>query len=103
MSLNQSKEEVFMQLDEDTKSQSNGGKGTVFITENRCKGCSFCVSFCPTHALVMTKRLNHKGYPLPALGKPELCNGCDMCGLYCPDFAIFGVRFKDLAEGEKRS
>jgi 2-oxoglutarate ferredoxin oxidoreductase subunit delta len=33
------------------------------------------------------------------LPRPEDCTGCDLCGLYCPDFAIFGVRFKDL---EKR-
>jgi len=70
------------------------GKGTVYITEERCKGCQFCVVFCPTDALSMAGRLNAKGYPLPDLTSPEDCNGCDLCGLYCPDFAIYGVRFK---------
>lgn len=71
-----------------------GAKGTVHLTEDRCKGCSYCVVFCPTNALAMGGRLNRKGYHLPELAHPEKCNGCDMCGLYCPDFAIFGVRLK---------
>ena len=67
-------------------------KGKVILTEGRCKGCSYCVAFCPTGCLVMGGRLNHKGYHLPEMAHPEKCTGCDMCGLYCPDFAIFGVR-----------
>lgn len=73
---------------------SKSAKGEVFITEDLCKGCSFCVVFCPTDVLAMGSRLNYKGYHLPDVIAPEQCNGCDMCGLYCPDFAIFGVRSK---------
>jgi 2-oxoglutarate ferredoxin oxidoreductase subunit delta len=75
-------------------------KGTVYLTEERCKGCSFCVVFCPTKALVMGGRMNSKGYRLPELAYPEKCNGCDMCGLFCPDFAIFGVSFKKQKKRE---
>ena len=32
------------------------------------------------------------------LASPEDCTGCDLCGLYCPDFAIFGMRFKDIEQ-----
>jgi 2-oxoglutarate ferredoxin oxidoreductase subunit delta len=67
-------------------------QGTVYIEKDRCKGCAFCVEFCPTNALVMAEEFNAKGYHPPALAVPEACNGCDLCGLYCPDFAIFGVR-----------
>ena len=28
-----------------------GGKGTVFVRVEVCKGCSYCIDFCPTHAL----------------------------------------------------
>lgn len=72
------------------------GKGTVFVKEAVCKGCSFCVDFCPTHALEFAKEFNPKGYHYPWLARPEDCTGCDLCGLYCPDFAIHGVRFKDV-------
>jgi len=69
-------------------------RGVVVIKHDTCKGCGFCVEFCPLGALELDKGYNAKGYHPPYLAKPELCNGCDMCGLYCPDFAIFGYREK---------
>ena len=65
-------------------------KGKVVILSNRCKGCSFCVAFCPTVALSMSREMNDKGYHYPQLDDPRLCNGCDLCGMLCPDFAIYG-------------
>ena len=72
-------------------------KGTVFVTADVCKGCGYCIEFCPTKCLGFSRQFNAKGYHYPELTTPEDCSGCDLCGLYCPDFAIFGVRFKDLA------
>lgn len=69
-------------------------RGVVVIDRENCKGCGFCVEFCPTHVLELDKGFNAKGYHPPIAAKPELCSGCDMCGLYCPDFAIFGYREK---------
>jgi len=75
-------------------------KGKILLTEARCKGCTYCIAFCPTQALAQSTRLNHKGYRLPELAHPEKCTGCDTCGLYCPDFAIFGVRLGREKKGE---
>ena len=69
-------------------------KGVVVVNRENCKGCAFCVEFCPLEALDLEEGYNAKGYHPPYLAKPEKCNGCDMCGLYCPDFAIFGYREK---------
>ncbi len=69
-------------------------RGEVFINRERCKGCGFCVEFCPTHALGMDQEINNKGYHPPVVVDLEACTGCDLCGLYCPDFAIHGVRVK---------
>jgi len=80
------------------ESAGKKGKGTVFVKEEFCKGCSYCIDFCPTGAIGFSKEFNHKGYHFPILANPEKCTGCDLCGLYCPDFAIFGVRYKDLEE-----
>src|ERR1022692_2471500 len=67
-------------------------KGSVFITIERCKGCGFCVEFCPTHVLSLSSAFNSKGYHPPHVIAAEKCSGCDLCGLYCPDFAIYGAR-----------
>lgn len=80
--------------DEVTTAQSKQITGTVVIIAERCKGCNFCVEFCPTHALKLSEQFNSKGYHPPILISPELCNGCDLCGLLCPDFAIYGFRFQ---------
>ena len=76
----------------DREAHSPGGrvKGTVVITIERCKGCGFCVEFCPTDALSMGTAMNTKGYHYPDLSAPGSCNGCDICGMICPDFAIYG-------------
>jgi 2-oxoglutarate ferredoxin oxidoreductase subunit delta len=89
-----------MEKGTDSASPEKGPKGKVILTEERCKGCSFCVEFCATGALALGTRLNYKGYRLPELAHPEKCNGCDLCGLYCPDFAIFGVRLGREKKGE---
>ena len=78
------------------------GKGTVFVRTEICKGCSFCIDFCPTHCLTFSKEFNPKGYHYPVLHAPEVCSGCDLCGLYCPDFAIHAERRKDIDERQAR-
>jgi 2-oxoglutarate ferredoxin oxidoreductase subunit delta len=67
-------------------------KGSVYITIERCKGCGFCVEFCPTRVLSLSSAFNSKGYHPPHVVAAEKCSGCDLCGLYCPDFAIYGAR-----------
>ena len=63
--------------------------GIVHIIEERCKGCGFCVEFCPQHVLVMSKRTNAKGYHPPELTDEAHCINCGLCALLCPDFAIY--------------
>jgi 2-oxoglutarate/2-oxoacid ferredoxin oxidoreductase subunit alpha len=82
----------------DSTTKLRAGKGTVFVRTEICKGCSFCVDFCPTHCLTFSKEFNPKGYHFPVLHAPEACTGCDLCGLYCPDFAIHAERWKDMDE-----
>ncbi len=67
-------------------------RGLVFIKPERCKGCEYCVEFCPTGAITMSHKFNSKGYHYPEFTAPDKCTGCGLCGMYCPDFAIYGMR-----------
>jgi 2-oxoglutarate ferredoxin oxidoreductase subunit delta len=67
-------------------------KGKVYVVVERCKGCGFCVEFCPTKVLELSRTFNRKGYHVPSVVNGEKCSGCDLCGMYCPDFAIFGTK-----------
>ena len=40
-------------------------RGFVAITVEHCKGCGFCVEFCPTHVLALSSAYNSKGYHPP--------------------------------------
>ncbi len=68
--------------------------GKVHVDRERCKGCGFCVAFCPSDALELDAGYNAKGYHPPVLARPDACSGCDLCGLYCPDFSIYGEMIK---------
>lgn len=65
--------------------------GRVTIIRERCKGCGYCVEFCPTDVLEMSPEFNAKGYHYPQISDGRDCSGCDLCGMYCPDFAISGT------------
>ena len=71
---------------------SRKARGRVYIDWNRCKGCGFCIEFCPPKVLAFAASYNDHGYHPPELTREDGCTGCDLCGLYCPDFAIFAVR-----------
>ncbi len=67
-------------------------QGKVYINWDRCKGCGFCIEFCPPKVLKFSDKFNNHGYHPPFLQNEAGCTGCDLCGLYCPDFAIYGIR-----------
>jgi 2-oxoglutarate ferredoxin oxidoreductase subunit delta len=75
-------------------------RGELCIITDWCKGCGFCVEFCPKHVLENSEKFNRKGYHPPRVANPEVCNHCDMCEMICPDFAIFTVKLADAASGD---
>jgi 2-oxoglutarate ferredoxin oxidoreductase subunit delta len=63
-------------------------KGHVDIDKTRCKGCAFCIEFCPKDCIRLSDELNLKGYFVAAFEEGDGCNGCGTCALMCPDVAI---------------
>jgi len=63
----------------------------VVVLEDRCKGCSFCIEFCPKDVLEQNTKLNIRGVHAPRVKDSALCVGCGVCEEICPDFAIFLV------------
>jgi len=74
--------------------------GVVTINKAWCKGCGFCVAFCPTNALAMSPEFNAKGYHPPYIKSPEDCRNCDFCQSICPEFAIYVTRKAEQRETE---
>ena len=66
-------------------------RGEVIIITDRCKGCGFCVEYCPKEVLAMSTGFNRKGYHPPEVVKTGECVDCHLCEMICPDFAIFVV------------
>jgi len=75
--------------------------GRVVIIPDRCKGCGFCIEFCPRKVLDFSEEFNSKGYHLPVVVHPELCISCGLCELLCPDFAIFAVKDREVTASEE--
>ncbi len=65
-------------------------KGTIFIDQDRCKGCALCPDVCPQNVIEMSgELLNAKGYHPAVLVDPEgACTGCAICAIICPDVCI---------------
>jgi 2-oxoglutarate ferredoxin oxidoreductase subunit delta len=64
----------------------------IYHNQNFCKGCWYCVEYCPAKVYAQTKNLSKKGYFVPEIVDPDACTDCGLCDMYCPEFAITLVR-----------
>jgi 2-oxoglutarate ferredoxin oxidoreductase subunit delta len=71
----------------------------VKVIIERCKGCSFCVEYCPRDVLAISKKFNKKGYHYPEVVAEGLCVDCNLCEDICPEFAIFSIPTEEGAPG----
>jgi 2-oxoglutarate ferredoxin oxidoreductase subunit delta len=60
----------------------------IEIEEDLCKGCQYCIEICPQDILIVSNRINKKGYTLPEVKDQDSCIGCKKCELICPEMAI---------------
>ena len=72
-------------------------RGMVVVVEERCKGCGYCIAYCPKGVLALSSRYNVKGYHPPQVAKPDDCVNCHYCETICPDFAIYSLEIPPVA------
>ena len=70
-------------------------KGTPHIIKQRCKGCGFCIEYCPKKILENSKEFNEKGYHYPVVVDVAECVNCKVCEDICPEFAIFSTAVEE--------
>lgn len=75
-------------------------KGDIHIARDRCKGCGFCVEYCPKDVLELSEEFNVKGYHPPHIKNEDDCLYCQLCETICPEFAIFVTLKNPPKEGE---
>jgi 2-oxoglutarate ferredoxin oxidoreductase subunit delta len=73
-------------------------KAEIHIIKDRCKGCGFCIQFCPKKVLEESEEINAIGVYPPRIVDEDKCIICSFCSAVCPDFAIF-VLEKPCKEG----
>jgi len=61
----------------------------IHIIRDQCKGCGFCIEFCPKNVLEKSNELNKLGVHFPVAVRPEECVICSFCSSVCPEMAIF--------------
>ena len=71
-------------------------KGDIHINRDRCKGCGFCVEYCPEDVLELSREFNAKGYHPPHVVRENDCLYCKLCETICPEFAMFVTLKKEL-------
>ncbi len=73
-------------------------KAKIQIIRDLCKGCDFCIQFCPKEVLEKSDQLNKRGVYPPKVVDENKCALCGFCMAICPDFAIFTIE-KNSEEG----
>ena len=74
------------------KTVKSGPSFKVKIAEKFCKGCGYCIKYCPKKVLSAEDGLNAKGYVKVKVANEADCIGCLSCSTVCPEAAITVIK-----------
>lgn len=62
----------------------------ITFLKERCKGCGFCIEFCPKKIISLSDKMNNLGYRYARVKDEDIesCSGCAICALMCPEVLI---------------
>lgn len=61
----------------------------IHLIKDQCKGCGFCIEYCPRKVLEESDEINARGVRVPKVVDASKCMMCGFCTAVCPEFAIF--------------
>lgn len=61
-----------------------------------CKGCTYCVKYCPKRIIEMGTDRNNYGHFYPVFKNTEACTSCGICAVMCPESAL------EIVTGEEK-
>jgi 2-oxoglutarate ferredoxin oxidoreductase subunit delta len=67
----------------------------IHLIKDECKGCGYCIEYCPRKVLEESDEINARGVHPPRVVDESKCVNCGFCTAVCPDFAIFVVEKPD--------
>jgi 2-oxoglutarate ferredoxin oxidoreductase subunit delta len=73
-------------------------KAEIHLLPDECKGCGYCIEYCPKKVLEESNEINARGVHPPRVVDESKCIICSFCSAVCPDFAIFVVEKKPKEE-----
>jgi len=73
-------------------------KVEIHLIKDECKGCGYCIEYCPKKVLEESDEINARGVHPPRVADESKCINCSFCSIVCPDFAIFVTEKKNKEE-----
>lgn len=75
----------------------------IYIIKDRCKGCGYCIAYCPKEVLDESEEINARGAHPPKVKDINKCAVCGFCTAVCPDLAIFVQEKTDTKREDEKS
>lgn len=63
----------------------------IHLIKDQCKGCGYCIEFCPKKVFEESEEINARGVHPPRIVDESKCALCRFCTAVCPDFALYVV------------